>query len=65
MEKKKWDDIMLTLLDGGDLDIAKRLNIQPQEYKDELLNKVNKLNIRDLQEFVYGYMCGSKIINNS
>lgn len=65
MEKKKWDDIMLTLLDSGDLDIAKRLNIQPQEYKDELLNKVNKLNIRDLQEFVYGYMCGSKIVNKS
>jgi hypothetical protein len=65
MEKKKWDDIMLTLLDGGDLKIAERLNIQPQEYKDELLNKVNKLNILNLQEFVFGYMCGSKIINNS
>jgi ribosome assembly protein YihI (activator of Der GTPase) len=65
MEKKNWDDIMLTLLDGGDLQVAKRLNIQSQEYKDELLDKVNKLNIRDLQEFIFGYMCGSKIINNS
>jgi len=64
MKIKKWDDIMLTLLDGGDLDIAEVLNIQPQKYKDELLEKVNKLNIINLQEFVYGYMTGSKIINN-
>lgn len=63
-EKKTWDNVMLCLLDGGDIDIAKRLNTQPQEYKDELLNKINKLNILNLQEFVYGYMCGSKIINN-
>ena len=58
---KNWDDIMLTLLDSGDLDIAGKLNVQSQEYKDDLLNTVNKLNIRDLQEFVFGYICGSKI----
>jgi hypothetical protein len=62
--KKDWNDIMLTLLDGGDLKVAERLNIQSQEYQDELLEKVNKLNVLDLQEFVFGYMCGSKIINN-
>ena len=65
MEKKNWDDIILTLLDGGDLKIVERLNIQPQEYKDELINNVNKLNILNLQEFIFGYMCGSKIISNS
>jgi DNA phosphorothioation-dependent restriction protein DptG len=32
--------------------------------KKETLDFLNKLNVLDLQEFVFGYMCGSKIINN-
>lgn len=63
MSLERWDAIMLTMLSGGDLNAAEVLSVQSEEYKKELLKLVNKLNILNLQEFVFGYMCGSGIIN--
>ena len=64
MKNTNWDDIMLTLLVDGYLDIQEKLNTQPQEFKDRLLKVVRASNIHNLSEFVYGYMCGCKMINN-
>ena len=54
-----WDFLMLTMLDGGDLDIADTLSHQSEEYRMKLINIINKSKIFNLQEFVFGYVCGS------
>jgi len=49
---------MLTLLSGGDLEVAKILSSLEKEFKEKLLDTINKTTIFDLQEFVVGYMNG-------